>query len=297
MLKPAFTIQAINFDEYRNSKIYYSGSERKESIIIDNELYMVKYQKQKEFGKIHNHISEFIGSHIFELCGFKVHQTFLGYRNDEQVVVCKDFNEEGKQFIPFNGLKESTLDQDKKTYKYDYEDIMQILRDNSKLTNVSDTISTFWQIYIMDALLGNFDRHGSNWGFIKENNNYTLSPVFDNGSCLFPGLIDEEEMKEIINSEEETDKRIYKFPTSQIKLNGRKSSYFEVINSLQFSECNDALRSVMPRINISDILSLIDETPLISDIQKMFYKHMIVSRYEKILKASFDKLISSRIEQ
>ena len=48
----------------------------------------------------------------------------------------------------------------------------------------------------MDALLGNFDRHGANWGFIKEDNKYTIAPIFDNGSCLFPNLVDEEEMKE-----------------------------------------------------------------------------------------------------
>ena len=34
----------------------------------------------------------------------------------------------------------------------------------------------------MDALLGNFDRHGANWGFIKEDNKYTIAPIFDNGS-------------------------------------------------------------------------------------------------------------------
>ena len=94
----------------------------------------------------------------------------------------------------------------------------------------------------MDALLWNFDRHGANWGFIKEDNKYTIAPIFDNGSCLFPNLVDEEEMKEIMKSEVETDKRIYKFPTFQVKLNGRKSSYFEVINSLQFEECNETLR-------------------------------------------------------
>ena len=63
----------------------------------------------------------------------------------------------------------------------------------------------------MDALLGNFDRHGANWGFIKENNRYTLAPIFDNGSCLFPNLVDESEMMEIIESEEETDKKIEEF--------------------------------------------------------------------------------------
>ena len=27
-------------------------------------------------------------------------------------------------------------------------------------------------MYIIDALIGNFDRHGNNWGFIKSNNKY-----------------------------------------------------------------------------------------------------------------------------
>ena len=27
----------------------------------------------------------------------------------------------------------------------------------------------FWDIYVVDALIGNFDRHGGNWGFLKKN--------------------------------------------------------------------------------------------------------------------------------
>ena len=89
-----------------------------------------------------------------------------------------------------------------------------------------------------------------------------------------------------------TDKRIYKFPKSQVKLNGKKSSYFEVINSLQFEECNDALRYVMMQLDMSKVEKLIDETPLISDVQREFYKHMITARYNKILMAAFEKLVS-----
>lgn len=284
-------ITAIDFSEYNLNGKYYGGSERKEGISIDGEDYMIKFQKQTAFGKRNNHVSEFIGSHIFELCGFEAHKTYLGYRDGEEVVACKDFNVPGKQFVPFNDVGESTLDQDKETYQYDYVDIMRMLRDNSKLTNVRETISMFWRIYIMDALLGNFDRHGANWGFIKENNRYTLAPVFDNGSCLFPNLVDEAEMQEIMASEEETNKRVFKFPTSQVKLNGKNSSYFEVINSLQFEECNDALQYVMSQLDMTKIDELINDTPLISEVQRAFYKHMLTARYNKILLDSFEKLV------
>lgn len=284
-------MQAIDFSEYHESGKYYGGSERKLGIVIDGDDYMLKFQKKTAFGKRNNHISEYLGSHIFELCGFFTHKTYLGYRDGEQVVACKDFNVLGKQFVPFNEVGESTLDQDKETYQYDYEDIMQMLRDNSKLTNVEETISAFWEVYILDALLGNFDRHGSNWGFIKENNRYSIAPVFDNGSSLFPALVDEEEMKRIMESQEETNKRVYTFPASQVKLRGKKSSYYEVIHSLEFPECNNALLNVYKRIDIARIRDLIEQTPLISGGQKAFYMHMINARYEKIIKASYEKLI------
>ncbi len=284
-------MQALDFSEYELSGKFYGGSERKIGIVIDGDDYMLKFQKKTAFGKRNNHISEFIGSHIFEICGFLTHKTYLGFREGEQVVACKDFNVSGKQFVPFNDVGESTLDQDKETYQYDYEDIMQMLRDNSKLTDVEETISSFWEVYILDALIGNFDRHGSNWGFIKEMNSYSMAPVFDNGSSLFPNLVDEDEMKNILGSKEETEKRIYKFPTSQVKLNGKKSSYYEVIHSLEFPECNRALVNVFPRIDLKKIEGFIYETPMLSDTQKMFYKYMILERYEKIIKAPLEELM------
>ena len=122
-------LAAIDFSEYERNQKYYGGSERKEGITIDGEDYMIKYQKQTAFGKRNNHISEFIGSHIFELCGIQAHKTYLGYRNGEQVVACKDFNATDKQFVPFNDVGESTLDQDKENYQYDYEDITAKISD------------------------------------------------------------------------------------------------------------------------------------------------------------------------
>lgn len=99
-------------------------------------------------------------------------------------------------------------------------------------------------------------------------------------------------MAKIMESEAETKKRIYSFPTSQVKLNGKNSSYYEVINSLQFEECNKALEQVMMQIDMDRVGQLIDETPFITDMQKDFYKHILSARYSEILKASYEKLES-----
>lgn len=280
----------MDFSRCKLSRKYYGGSEKKLGIILDGAEYMLKFQKETAFGLRNNHFSEYIGSHIFAELGFSAQETYLGTYKKQQVVACRDFNVQGAQFVPFNDVGESTLDQDKEKYQYEYQDIMQMLRDNSKLTNVEETVTKFWRTFIVDALLGNFDRHGGNWGFIKKDNQYTLAPVFDNGSCLFPNLTDEKEMLQIINSEEETDKRVFTFPTSQIRLHGRKSSYYEVIHSMGFPECRSALAYVYEQTDLEKIEGIIDETPMLSEVQQLFYKHMLRARYMKIIKSSYQQL-------
>ena len=280
----------MDFTKYKRSNTFYGGSEKKIGIIVEGHEYMLKFQKKTPFGMRNNHISEYIGSHIFGLLGFDVQETHLGTYKGENVVACRNFVNGMQQFVPFNDVGESTLEEDKEQYQYEYEDIMQMLTANSKLTEVQETVSAFWQIYIVDALIGNFDRHGGNWGFIKENNQYRLSPVFDNGSCLYPNLTDVEMVSRILGSEEEINKRVFEFPTSQIRLNGEKSSYYQVINSLKFGECNKALAEIIPKINMKEIEAMIDGVETIDEIQKLFYRRMLNERYEKILKASYDKL-------
>lgn len=227
---------------------------------------MLKFQKNTPFGKRFNHISEYLSSHIFELLGFNTHKTFLGNYRGNEVVVCKDFITEGTQFVNFNDVGESSIEVNKELYQYNYKDIIELLGRNKKLTNVQETVSIFFEMYIVDAFLGNFDRHGANWGFLKKNNKYSLAPIFDNGSSLFPQMIDENEMKLIISNEDEINKRVYTFPASQIKLHNKKYSYFEVISSLEFLECNKALIKIYNRINLKNIFALINDIN-ISDIQ------------------------------
>lgn len=279
----------FDFSNYPLSNIRYGGSERKLGILINGEPYMLKFQKITQFGKRNNHLSEYLGSHIFELLGFNVHQTYLGSYKNEAVVACKDFVCNGYEFVPFNDVGESTIETDKEKYQYSYNDIILLLEKNKKITSIEETVSIFFDMFIVDALIGNFDRHGANWGFLKKDNKYSLAPIFDNGSSLFPQLINEDEMKIILSDEDELNERVYKFPTSQIKLNDKKSSYFEVISSLKFNEINKSLLNIYPKIDLEKINSLFDSLN-ISNIHKQFYKRMIEERFNKIIKYSYEKL-------
>lgn len=280
----------MNFTKYQLSNIHYGGSEEKLGIVIDNINYILKFQKETENGISNNHICEYIGSSIFALCGESVQKTLLGTYNGRNVVACIDFNTKNNEFVPFNDVGDSSLENDHEVYQYTYEDIIRMLEENKKITNVQETIEKFWDLYIYDALLGNFDRHGSNWGFIKETGRYKMAPIFDNGSCLFPRIVTDNQCKMIMNVKSELEARTFRFPTSQIKHGRSKSSYFEVISSLTFKECNQALLRVYPRINIEKINKFIRSIDLLSEIQKDFYCTIIQFRYENIIKFSYRKL-------
>lgn len=279
-----------DFSKYEKTPVMFPGAEKKFEIIIDGHRYIVKFQKNSEVGLTYNYISEYLGSHIFQSIGIPVQETFLGTYDGKNVVVMKNFLEPEDAFVAFNGVGESSLERDKELYQYTYEDITAMLTENMKSTNVTETIERFWDMFIVDALIGNFDRHGGNWGFIKRDNKYRIAPVYDNGSSLYPKLNTDEKIAEVLANQEEIDKRIYQFPTSHIKVKNRKSSYFEVISSLQFEACNEALKRIVPRINLERINKIIDEIEEISELRKQFYKTMLQQRYEKILMYSYRML-------
>lgn len=280
----------MDYSCYSKNDRIYTGAEEKIGITIDNEHFILKFRKNSESGLLNNHISEHLGSCIFNILGESAQITSLGTYKGREVVLCKDFNSEGVVFTPFNGVGESSLERDREAYTYSYDDIIMMLNENKRITKISETIEKFWNMYIVDALIGNFDRHGANWGFIKKEDTYEFAPVFDNGSCLFPRRNTEELMREAIENTDTMQEITYKYPTSQIRLKNRKSSYYEVINSLEFPECNHALIRIFNKIDLVKISRFIDIQEELSDLQKKFYKSIIKYRYEHMIKAPYEKL-------
>lgn len=284
----------MDFTKYPDSGRFYTGAERKKGILIQGQPYILKFRKNSHIGLKYNHISEYLGSHLFQILGVECQDTYLGTYRGEEVVAIRDFLGKNETFVPFNDVGDSSLEQNREIYQYSYVDICKMLHANKKITDVEGTEESFWDIYLIDAWIGNFDRHGSNWGFIKQNNKYRLAPVFDNGSSLFPALNTDEKIMGILGSETEMQKRIYEFPTSQIRLDGKKSSYYDVISSLRFEACNQALVRIVPEIRKAEWEKIIESIGSISSIRKDFYREMLKRRYEIILEASYQKLCERR---
>jgi hypothetical protein len=280
------------------NKTYAGANGSKISVLYRGELYMLKFPVvpgiNKNMSYANGCISEYLGCHIFEIVGIPVQETLLGtyVKNGKEkiVVACKDFTMNGLVLQDFASLKNTIIDSVHNGYGTELSDITKTLEEQSAMD--SQVLSDwFWNMFIVDAFIGNWDRHNGNWGFLYNSvtDAISLAPVYDCGSCLFPQA-DENIMQNTLNDSAELEMRIFERPLSGIKVNGQKLQYFKFISSLENEDCNRALKRIVPKINMEKVNTLIDETPFIGDLQKEFYKTILRARKERILDFSLQKL-------
>lgn len=283
------------------NKTYAGANGSKISVIYNDVLYMLKFPAvpsiNKEMSYANGCISEYLGCHIFESVGIPVQNTLLGTytKNGKQkiVVACRDFTAAGLVLQDFASLKNTIIDSVHNGYGTELSDIVKTLEEQTAIDPQKLT-EWFWDMFIVDALIGNWDRHNGNWGFLYNTvtDAISLAPVYDCGSCLFPQA-DEKIMRKTLDDPAERQVRIFERPLSGIRINGQKIQYFKFISSLENMDCNKALKRILPRIDMDKIYIIVDETPFISDLQKEFYRTMLRERKERILDFSYHKLCHS----
>ncbi len=266
--------------------------------MYNGDLYMLKFPvpplRNKEMSYTNGCISEYLGSHIFEIIGIPVQETLLGtfIKNGKEkvVVACKDFTTDDTVLQDFASLKNTIIDSEHNGYGTELNDILAAIEEQQIIDPV-ELKKHFWDIFIVDALIGNWDRHNGNWGLLYNRctDEITLAPIYDCGSCLYPQA-DETSMGAALNDSAERNLRVFQIPLSSIKIEGKKTNYFDFISSLQNKDCNAALKRIVPKMDMAKINALIDDTPFISDLQKDFYKTMLAERKEKILNKSLQLL-------
>ena len=282
-------------------KAYNGANGKKIAVLYAGHQYMLKFPpsgetKPTELSYINSCISEHIASSIFNMLGINAQQTLLGtftVNGTEKVVcACRDFTESGNILYDFCSIKNTVIDSEHGGSATELEDIIETIQ-KQQFVPVDELLKHFWDVFIADALLGNFDRHNGNWGFLYNNRTQTseIAPVFDCGSCLLPQA-DESVMQRVLKNEEEMNARVFQFPTSVIKLNGKKINYYDFITAAGYSECNSALLRIIPKIDLRQTDTFIDTLPYLSEIQRSFYKEYISARYEKILVPAYKAVTS-----
>lgn len=282
----------------QKNKTYAGANGGKISVLYNGEQYMLKFPPfptiNKEMSYTNSCISEYIGCKVFESVGIPVQETVIGTytsKGKEKIVVaCKDFTSQGITLQDFASLKNRIIDSERNGYGTELADILSTIDEQTAMD--SETLKTrFWDMFIVDALIGNWDRHNGNWGFLYNNatDEVTLAPVFDCGSSLYPQA-DEDLMKKILSDKNELNHRIFDIPLSAVTYNGKKINYFKFLSEGKFPDCNKALKRIASRIDMKKIYEIIDNTPTITELQKEFYKTMLTARKERIIDFSLNKL-------
>lgn len=289
----------IDFSNLPVRKKAYGGANgSKLAIIYDDSLYMLKLPmrawKNPNLSYANSCVSEYLGCHIFNMLGVKAQETLLGiyeyHGKVRNVVACKDFTSNNTLFLDFASVKNQIIDSASNGYGTELSDILDAI-ERQQVVDPEELQRHFWNMFVIDAFVGNWDRHNGNWGFIynQVEDEMGIAPVFDCGSSLFP-QIDDGLIEKVLSSKNEMNARVFDMPTSAILVNGKRGNYFEMMSSLKYDGCNRAIKRIVPKINLNQIGLLIDEVEQVSYLHKTFLKEILKLRKERLLDPVLAKL-------
>lgn len=271
-------------------RAYNGANGKKIAVTFEGAVWMLKFppsaaDKPNDLSYSNSCISEHLGSTVFRLLGVPAQETRLGtHVNGRRKVVCacRDFTVPGVRFYDFCSIKNTVIDSETGGHGTELSDVLTTI-DLQQFVDPVVVRRRFWDMFVVDALLGNFDRHNGNWGFLvdERTGQAELAPVFDCGSCLLPQA-DERIMRLMLANEDELNARIYTFPGSMLKMGGRKINYRDFIAARSEPGLGEALARLLPRIRALDFAALLDETPYVTNLQRTFLTTYLAARRDRI---------------
>lgn len=283
----------INFTNFPYSNKHYGGNAGlKRGVIIDGINWLIKFpQETSTFDNVTisfttSPLSEYIGSHIYQILGYIVHNTKLGYFYNKElckkqiVVACEDFTENDKYvLVDSESIKNNysdelqneliKLNESLPSYKSSgisqhsikIEEILLQFEMNDIFKNNQKIKDLFWEMIVVDFIINNNDRNKNNWGLLydKENKLYKPAPIYDNGASFVSKHTDE-------------------------KLLGIMSANTKMINSVLNGMCYYTVGNVL--MNFKKFFETLHAKNLDSDLNKAIERVKIkfLNSWDKIVK-------------
>lgn len=301
---------------YSNRHGQYGGQAGdKDGIIYEKEYWIIKYPKATKDMKGDNlpsyttsPLSEYIGSHIYGVLGFDVHETLLGERNNQIVVACKDFRKKYEDLAEIRMIKNAA---NRQIQEYSGTNIpLSATGDSVNLEELllhfavnplmqsTEIVCRFWECAVVDILIDNNDRNNGNWGLLcdEETGVRRLAPVYDNGNSFNNKMSEEQIEKRLQEPLEKLRNESIGSRTAYL-YNGHILSAKKLLN-LDIPELQEAVTRVVPVIGMKmkDIAGVIEDIPecyhgkaVCSPRRKSFYIKTLEARYEELLLPAYRK--------
>jgi hypothetical protein len=310
-------IEIIDFTNCNLSSrnLEYAGrAGEKRGIIYNNELWFLKFPKNTigmnrvtGLSYVTSPLSEYIGSHIYEILGYDVHKTILGICNDGKrnkvVCACKDFINDDKNelLIPYTALRNDTnpliMDRNDDSFASasNINEIEFQLKHNTVLSKIKNAKDRFWDVVLIDMLINNNDRNEDNWGIIKykKEDSYKLSPIYDCGNSFY-GKTSDERIADIMSSEEKLMSSSLNGITAYEDDNEKRISNLDIIKYVKKNN-PDSITRVLKIVNdnleqikefINNIPNIYNDVSIMNEIRKEYYIKTLEIRLSKLKEES-----------
>ena len=309
-------IEMIDFTncELSSRNLEYGGrAGEKKGIIYNNGFWFLKFPKNtlgmdkvKDLSYVTSPLNEYIGSNIYRILGYDVHETILGIcfdgKRNKVVCACKDFIKDDKNelLIPYTALRNDTnpelMNRRENNSSLSASNINEIifqLDHNSILKNIKNAKERFWDVVLIDMLINNNDRNEDNWGVIKDkkNNTYRLSPIYDCGNCFY-GKTSEERIKDLLSDSEKLMSSALNGITAYEDDNEKRIRNEDIvkINNIDLKTSIDRIKKLVePKMN--EIIEFINSIPtsfngidVMSGFRKEYYLKTFIIRFKTLYK-------------
>lgn len=291
---------------------YGGRAGEKKGIIYEGDFWFLKFPKNTTgmdnvkglLSYVTAPLSEYIGSNIYRILGYDVHETILGICFDGKkykvVCACKDYIKDDKNelLIPYTALRNDASPEvmnrveESSLSASNINEIIFQLDHNTILKDIKNAKERFWDVVVIDMLINNNDRNEDNWGVIKDkmNNSYRLAPIYDCGNCFY-GKASEERIQEMLLDETKLRSSALNGITAY-EGDDEKRIRNEDILKIDNRDLKEAIKRVYLKfINKKDeaiafinaIPTTFNDVDVISDSRKDYYVKTLMIRFKDIL--------------
>ncbi|MDR0499969.1 MAG: HipA domain-containing protein [Coriobacteriales bacterium] len=301
-------IEIKEYDDRKVVRSYGGRSGTKFGVAADDDIWLLKFPKTtKEMAKADvsyttSPLSEYLGSHIYASLGIPVHETGLALRDGKIVVACKDFLMRGDKLIEFMQIKNihgfdvggtSTSGEG-----VDLKEVLDTIMADEWLMSLEGSIDRFWDMFVVDAVIGNNDRNNGNWGIIERlDENIELAPVYGNGNAFFNKRGGDKMLARLANKKEfeqdafgtVTSVYTHKLTNGDAVID-KHIKPFDFMSSTNDVGCLAAMNRFAARYDhawVSDIIDSIPESyrdlAVMPQPMKTAYKKLLAARSERVI--------------